>query len=73
MNKSEVLELLQIVGSAILIYGSKYFSKAKKIYDDFEDLKKKQFLMEQSLKKAWENIDKIKNVSPMEGKFNPKE
>ena len=62
MSKSEWLEILQIVGSAILIYGSKYLNRAKKIFDEFESMKEKQLYLEKSIQKAWEKIDKLKNL-----------
>lgn len=62
MSKSEWLEVIQALVTSLMIFGSKYIKDARNIFKDFEEMKKKQFIMEQSLKAAWEKIDKLKKI-----------
>ena len=60
MTKSEILEILQIVGTFLVLWSGKYLNKAKKVMDEFDSMKEKMTTLENSQKAVWKVLDVIK-------------
>lgn len=69
LSKSDWLEVIQAAGTLFVLVGSKYVHKAKRVLDEFDDMKKKITTLENSMKAAWEKIDKLKKQVPHGGEI----